>query len=776
VGGWRLAACAAAFWLGILSAPTVVPAGGPAAVLLLLAGVGVPVVFLLAVPRRGSGVEAPRWLVGMVLAVAFLLLGTGWGGLRRQHVLDSPLAALHGRRVDVSGSLSDEPEERDVGWTAELHVDMVADPDRAPGVAIRLSEPLWLEGKGRPSDLHRGDRVVVEGLLRAPRGDFGEHLVDLGFPATMLVQEIRRVGGPTSPLARAAVALRSALRSSLERTLPAGESGLVMGLVLGDTSKLDEGVEEDFRATGLSHLTAVSGENLAMFIAPVLGLLTMLGLGRWWRFGIGLGAVGFFIVLTGGEPSVLRAAAMAGLTLLGVFLGRPRSPPAIMGGSILALLGLDPSLVYSIGFQLSVGATVGMAFLSAPLAARIPRVPEGLALAIGTTLGAQIGVSPLILFYFGVVPLVTLPANILAFPAVGPGMLLGLAAGALGLVFVPLGGAVGVLAGLPLRYLEGLADHLARSPLPSVTSPTGRLPVLVGGVAVGAALGWWLQSGQRLSRRAMFGVGLVLPLFVWSTALRAGPPPALTVVFFDVGQGDGALVRSPGGATLLVDGGPDPDLVALKLASLGVRRIDVMIGTHPHADHVVGLPSVLSRFVVGLILDPGCPSDAPYYQDYLRAVAAAHVPMQQTHPGSVVTVADMRLEIIGPEQCFKGTNSDPNNDSIVFRLQVGQTSILFPGDAEEPNQTDLLRDYAGSLSAVVLKVPHHGGDTNLGEFLQSIHAAVAVVSVGQPNRYGHPVQSVLDELAADGMRVYRTDLDGDVTVTFRGTEVLVDTG
>src|SRR5262249_55148476 len=153
-------------------------------------------------------------------------------------------------------------------------------------------------------------------------------------------------------------------------------------------------------------------------------------------------------------------------------------------------------------------------------------------------------------------------------------------------------------------------------------------------------------------------------------------------------------------------------------AAMGVRRIDVMIGTHPHADHVVGLPSVLSRFVVGLVLDPGCASDAPYYQDYLRAVAAAHVPMQQTHPGSVGTVADMRLEILGPERCFKGTNSDPNNDSIVFRLRVGATSILFPGDAEEPNQTDLLRDYVGSLSAVVLKVPHHGGDTNLSEFLR----------------------------------------------------------
>src|SRR5262249_5727800 len=150
-----------------------------------------------------------------VVAVTFVLLGTGWGGLRRQQVLASPLAAMQGRRVDVSGSLSSQPEDGDVGGTAELHVELPADPARSPGVAVRLSEPLWLEGKDRPPDVHRGDRVVVEGLLRAPRGGFGEHLVDLGFPATMLVQEVRRVGGPTSPLARAAVVLRSSLRSSL---------------------------------------------------------------------------------------------------------------------------------------------------------------------------------------------------------------------------------------------------------------------------------------------------------------------------------------------------------------------------------------------------------------------------------------------------------------------------------------------------------------------------------------------------------------------------------
>jgi len=134
---------------------------------------------------------------------------------------------------------------------------------------------------------------------------------------------------------------------------------------------------------------------------------------------VGVFSVVFFVLLTGGEPSVLRAAAMSGLTLLGVFLGRPRTPQAILAGAVLLLLGNDPTLVYSIGFRLSVAATAGIALLAGPLSEWLRWLPRGLALAAGTTIGAQAGVTPLLLYQFGVVPLVSVPANLLAFPAVG---------------------------------------------------------------------------------------------------------------------------------------------------------------------------------------------------------------------------------------------------------------------------------------------------------------------------------------------------------------------
>jgi len=197
-----------------------------------------------------------------------------------------------------------------------------------------------------------------------------------------------------------------------------------------------------------------------------------------------------------------------------------------------------------------------------------------------------------------------------------------------------------------------------------------------------------------------------------------------------------------------------------------------MVATHPHADHVAGLPAVLTRFPVGLAIDPGCPGDSPYYADFLRALRGHHVPFQHPGPGTVLHVGDVSLDVLGPERCFTGTNSDPNNDSMILRVSEGWATVLFPGDAEQPSQTDLLHDASPEVATLVLKVPHHGGDTSLPTFFEAVHARVAVVSVG-PNRYGHPVPGVLAELAADGMRVYRTDRSGDVTVSFADGQVLV---
>jgi competence protein ComEC len=268
---------------------------------------------------------------------------------------------------------------------------------------------------------------------------------------------------------------------------------------------------------------------------------------------------------------------------------------------------------------------------------------------------------------------------------------------------------------------------------------------------------------------------LLIGVFLWPAAGRAGPPSVLTVTFLDVGQGDAAVVRTPDGATVLIDAGPDEPEVARDLARLGVRRIDLAVVSHAHADHVRGFPAIFARFPVALLLEPGCPQDdSPAYLKMLESARDEEIPIRNPRGGERLEVGSLRLEVLGPEVC---STTQPNDNSLVLLVHPAgdadpRSSVLFTGDAEEPAQRDLLAD-GDPVAAAVLKVPHQGGATSTEEFFDAVKPDVAVVSVG-PNDYGHPVAWVLSALRRTGALVLRTDQSGDVTVRFDPRGLLVE--
>jgi competence protein ComEC len=253
-----------------------------------------------------------------------------------------------------------------------------------------------------------------------------------------------------------------------------------------------------------------------------------------------------------------------------------------------------------------------------------------------------------------------------------------------------------------------------------------------------------------------------------------GESKGLEVNFFDVGQGDAILIKTPEHQRILIDGGPDNKVVT-KLGEhlpFYVKEIDLVIMTHPHADHLTGLIEVLKRYRVKKVLSTGVLHTTNEYISWLEEIKKQNIPMEIAKAGQTITFGDKtKIEILNPAEDFVGEEaSSLNNTSIVFKLIFDKTSFLFTGDAEKEVEDKLIS--SADLKADVLKVAHHGSKNSTSqEFLDKVKPKIAVISVGKDNKFGHPSRLTLEKLDKAGVEIFRTDKDGDVKIVSDGTKI-----
>lgn len=569
---------------------------------------------------------------------------------------------------------------------------------------------------------------------------------------------------PSGVLDSAAAGIRSGLHERADRTLGRDEAGLLRGIVLGDTAGMDAILVEDFRISGLAHLTAVSGTNCAIVVGAVLWPLRRSRFPAPFRAVIAALALVAFVILVGPQPSVLRAAAMGAITLLALATGRVRQAIPALAAAVLVLLSLDPGLARELGFALSVAATAGIVIVAGRWAEglRARGWPESLAVATSVCSAAGLFTAPLLVLIVGRVSLISLPANVLVVPVVAMVTVFGLAAALLTAVWPWLGEAMLRLTDWPLRWMVWIAERAAQTPGAVVPWPQG----LVGALALAVVL---VGSVLLLRRRqvrwlaAAACVGIALSGLSMRVLAPSWPPAGWALVACDVGQGDALVVSVGAGRAVVVDVGPDPVLVDGCLRRLGVQEVPMVLLSHLHADHVDGLVGVLRGRTVGAVATSVAPPPVEAYARIRRLAEDADIPVVTLRPGETWAVERATIEVLGPVARYVGTRSDPNNSSIVARITVGEVSMLATGDIEFEAQSDLLRRGI-DLSADVLKVAHHGSAYQDPAFLTSTGAGVALISVGSGNDYGHPDAVLVDRLASAGMAVNRTDRDGDLAV------------
>jgi competence protein ComEC len=712
------------------------------------------------------GAAASRGRV-LALALAFFALGLWWGGLRLDSLDESVLLAKVGEsalaRVEVTGPTRTSSFAVRVPVRVRLWDGVVVDE------AARLQLP---RGRAPP----QGAVLEVVAFATEPRPAKEDETFDeRAYLRRQGVHVVLRADGYRIVGRRGGLGgVADGLRRSVELTMAPGLGGerhaVIAGVVLGEDEGLATDLRDRFRASGLYHLLAVSGQNVAYVVAGALLLAWLLGLPRWAGHVGALVCVGGYVMAVGWQPSVVRAGVAGTLASLAWLAARPADRWYFLLVGAALLLAVNPYTLLEPGFQLSFAAVAAI-FVAVP---RLERrlegypVPKRLATVVAVSSGCGLATAPILWIHFGTVPVYSVISNAMAEPVVAPLLGAALACSALEPLLPVAALALAWVNGWLAAYLAWCARTVGGLPGAQIES---ELAIAALGLACLLVLGI-LRLPRRFRRRVLVVTAVALALaaggrFAWPDAVPS-PPDGMRITFLDVGQGDAILVQVRQGAILVDQGPPEAD-VSGRLEGLGVVRLAALVLTHPHRDHVGGAADVLDEVEVGALLSPLQPTQSRDERAALAEAEDERVPVIAARAGYVYRVGRLRVRILWPDSSGR-PEQDPHAHGAVLLASYGAFDALLTGDSESDVTLPILPP-----PVELLKVAHHGSeDPGLSDLLMLVRPRVAVISVGEANDYGHPTRETLAALAATpGLDVRRTDEDGQVVVETDGSSFTV---
>ncbi len=735
----------------------------------------------------------PWWLLAGVVAFSA-------GGFRQSLVPNSSDIARHnGYSGTITGLVVSEPVAR----ADRTLLRVASEAIFVNSENVKTSGLVLVEAEGAPGAAY-GDRITATGRLAPPAtGDAFSYADYLGRQGVFSIMRNGAVAvidsGHGSPLLSALSKLRRSVQGYIAAALPEPEAGLLTGILLGVEDGISPELDEAFSRVGAAHVIAISGFNMVIVSGIVArAMSSVFGRNKTIVTLNALSAIAVYALFVGASPGIMRAALMSGLVVIGSQLKRKTFVPSSLAFAALLLSLHDPNVLLDVGFQLSFLAVLGLGLFADPISARFRRLLErflperhaGLLHAflnepLIVSIAAQITTLPLVALYFGRLSLAALPVNLLIVPAQTALLLLGMAATVV-YAFSPLLGTLLYWADMVfVSWTIAIARAFAGLPFAELAVDLdGRLIqaaylFLIGGAIVHAARPpiWAriLDFVRQYSVIALVGAsgGVILVLTAAMTLSRADGH--LRVWLLDVGHGNAILAQTPGGAHMLVDGGPYP---ARLLTAIGDRlpfydrEIELLVITHPDGWDIAALAQVLERYSVGAVLYHGQENQDDGFDRIRQRLLGSATPVVPVKAGYELRLSDgARIEVLHPQRQPKITDR-LNAHVMVLRLSFGDVSFLLTSDLSAEGQREMLAA-AAVRHATVLQIPQHGTARALEDgFLAAVQPQIAVLQSDIANRRGDPHPDTLEKLGET--ELYRTDEGGTIHLYTDGKTLSIE--